>query len=160
EVAEDVESTYHGLIARLLGLDFDVRDGRAVPHVLGLSREGKAGWVEFYNEWAKEQFAAEGEMCAALSKLEAFAARYALLHHVTHHVALETSDLRPVGPFSVRAGVTLCHWFAHEVRRVYSILRESEEDRDARRLVEFIQARGGRVTARELQRSNQRKYPD
>src|SRR5262249_34113191 len=42
---------------------------------------------------------------------------------------------------------------------IYATLSESEAERDARRLVEFIDSRGGRVTARELQRSNSRKYP-
>src|SRR5262249_33944134 len=54
----------------------------------------------------------------------------------------------------------LCQWFADEARRIYATLTESAEDRDARRLVEFIRSRGGRVTARDLQRSNDRKYPD
>jgi DNA polymerase I-like protein with 3'-5' exonuclease and polymerase domains len=38
-------------------------------------------------------------------------------------------------------------------------LSETEEERDTRRLVEFIRSRGGKVTARTLQRSNSRKYP-
>jgi hypothetical protein len=37
-------------------------------------------------------------------------------------------------------------------------LGESEGERELRRLTEFIEARGGRITARELQRSNSRKY--
>src|SRR5262245_38426947 len=35
-----------------------------------------------------------------------------------------------------------------------------EEKRDARRLVEYIRGRGGRITARALQKSNNRKYQD
>src|SRR5262249_30943318 len=130
EVAEQVEADYRTLLDRLLALDLDVKDGEAVPQVLRLSPEGKAAWVQFYNEWADEQAAAEGEIAAALSKLEAYAARFALLHHVVTHVALETSDLRPVGPASVQTGVALSRWFAHEAQRVYSILHETEEARD------------------------------
>src|SRR5262249_31171022 len=54
---------------------------------------------------------------------------------------------------------TLARWFAYEAARVYSIVRESAEERDARRLMEFIRARGGMITTRTLQRSNTSRYP-
>ena len=50
-------------------------------------------------------------------------------------------------------------WFAHEAERVYAMLGERAEDTIERRLVEFIQARGGSITARELQHANGQKYP-
>ena len=103
--------------------------------------------------------AAEGELAAAFSKLEAYAARFAMLHHVVGHVARGEDGLAPVERESAEAGVVLCRWFAAEARRVYSTLSESAEDRDRRRLVEYVRSRGGRITARQLQHSNSRKYP-
>src|SRR5262245_1884735 len=41
---------------------------------------------------------------------------------------------------------------ADEVRR-YAILSESQDERDTRRVVEFIQSHGGRITLRDFQRS-------
>ena len=128
-------------------------------YVLHLSAEAKLVWVSFYNEWAKQQAQVEGDLAAAFSKLEAYAARFALLHHVVTHVHLDTADVRPVGPRSVEAGIALCQWFANEARRIYSTLTEDDEERNDRRLVEFIRARGGQITARALQKSNSRKYP-
>ncbi len=61
---------------------------------------------------------------------------------------------------SIEAGAVLCRWFAREAQRIYSLLNESEEARETRKLVEFIQARGGRITTKELQKSNSRKYSD
>src|SRR5262249_41020547 len=116
-------------------------------------------WIRWYGEWAKEQAAAEGDLAAALAKLEEAAARMALIHHVVTHLGLDTDDLRDVGVRSVEAGVMLARWFAAGGRGVYAILAESTEDRDTRRWVEWIQTRGGTVTAKELQRSNSRKYP-
>jgi DNA polymerase-1 len=130
-----------------------------VPHALRLAPDAKKLWIRFYNDWAGEQAAAEGEMAAALAKLEAYAARFALLHHVVTCVGLEVDDQREVGTKSIEAGIALCHWFANEARRIYATLSESTEERDARRLVEWIQARGGKVTVKELQHSNNRKYP-
>lgn len=42
---------------------------------------------------------------------------------------------------------------------MYAALAETSEERAARKLVEQIQAHGGRITSRELQRSNSRRYP-
>ena len=101
----------------------------------------------------------EGELAAAYSKLEGYAARLALLHHVVTHIDLETSDIRPVGPRSVEAGITLVRWFAGEAERIYTTLSETVEERDTRRLIDWIRAHGGQTTARALQKSNSRKYP-
>jgi DNA polymerase I-like protein with 3'-5' exonuclease and polymerase domains len=160
EVDPDVEQAYLGLIGDLHRLEGDTRDGGGrMPHVLRLSPEAREAFITFYKEWAEEQAGAEGEMASALAKLEAYAARLALVHHVVTHVHLGTDDLGPIGRGSVEAGVALCRWFAYEARRIYAVLAESDEQTAVRRLVEFIRARGGEVTARDVQRSNQRKYP-
>lgn len=160
EVAPEVEAAYHDALDRLLALDFGCNGkGEKVPHALQLSPEAKEAWVEFYNWWAGEQASAEGELAAALSKLEAYAARFALLHHVVSSVGWREDDLVPIKVESVRAGIALCLWFAAEARRIYATLSETDEDRATRKLVEHIQARDGSISARELQRSNSRKYP-
>jgi DNA polymerase I-like protein with 3'-5' exonuclease and polymerase domains len=160
EVAPEVEQAYQDVLDRLLALELcEDAHGERGPFSLRLSPDAKTVWVDFYNAWAQEQAAAEGELAAAFSKLEAYAARFALLHHVVGRVARKEDDCDPVEPESVEAGVRLCLWFAGEARRIYSTLTESTEERDARRLIEWIWARGGKTTAKDLQRSNSRKYP-
>lgn len=159
EIAHEVEEAYVNVLDRLLALDFDVQDGDSIPYALQLSPDGRTAWIAYYESWAQEQFAAEGELAAAFSKLEGYAARFALLHHVVTHLALDTSDRRPVGSLSIEAGITLAHWFAGEARRIYATLTESDDQRNARRLVEWIHARGGKTTTKQLQKSNSRKYP-
>jgi Protein of unknown function (DUF3987) len=95
-------------------------------------RARRRTWIKFYNAFAQEQEASEGELAAAFSKLEAYAARFALLHHVVEHVANGKPDLLPVGPESIDAGVTLARWFAYEARRIYSTLAETSEERNRR----------------------------
>jgi hypothetical protein len=159
EVAPETEEGYHRLLDGLLALGFGSdSNGQSVPAVLSLSREAKTLWIEWYERWAKEQAAAEGELAAAFSKLEEAAGRFALLHHVIGCAGRKVEDSVPVEAESVRAGVVLARWFAAEARRVYQALAESAEDRATRRLVEFVQARGGLVSVKELHRSNQRKY--
>jgi hypothetical protein len=160
EVDPGAEQAYQDVIDKLLALDFGADpQGEEGPHALRLSPDAKAAWVAFYNAWAREQAAAEGEMAAAFSKLEGYAARFALLHHVVSLAARGEDDRVPVGRASIDAGAALCRWFAGEARRIYATLTESKEERAARKLVEFVRARGGRITARALQRSNSRKYP-
>jgi hypothetical protein len=160
EVEPEVEKAYQDVLDRLFNLELD-RDeqGEPVPFALRLSPEAKSAWVDFYNEWAQRQAAAEGEIAAAYSKLEAYAARFALLHHVVSRVARGEDDSDPVEPTSVEAGAALCRWFAAEAGRIYSTLSQSAEEREARRLVEFVRARGGTLKPRELMRGNCRKYP-
>jgi DNA polymerase I-like protein with 3'-5' exonuclease and polymerase domains len=159
EVTPEVEQAYQTTLDKVLALDFDLRDDEPIPHILRLSAEAYATWVAFFDDWAQEQDAVEGELASAFSKLEGYAARFALLHHIIGCVARGETDLVPVARESVEAGITLCRWFAAEARRIYSTLSESTEQRDTRRLVEFIRSRGGSITARQLQKSNSRKYP-
>jgi len=58
---------------------------------------------------------------------------------------------------SIAAGVRLAQWFKREARRVYSLLGESDDDADQRWLVEWIERKGGSVTAREVQQGH-RQY--
>src|SRR5205823_6024210 len=74
------------------------------PHVLGLSGAARRLWIDFYNEWGGVQFGAEGEQAAAFAKIEAYASRLMLLHHVAAHAAVDADDLRAIGEASARAG--------------------------------------------------------
>jgi hypothetical protein len=160
EIDLDVEWDWEILLKTLRGLQFDEtspEDHR--PRVLELSQEAHQVWVAFYNEWGAEQAAVTGELASAFAKLEGYAARLALLHHVVVHADCKPDHRGYIGPESVEAGVKLCRWFAAEARRVYTILSESKEEREARALVECIQSRGGRITVRELMRANCRRWP-
>jgi hypothetical protein len=131
--------------------------GKPKPSELGLSGDGKRAWVQFYEEHARQLADAVGYHASMLSKIEAIAARLALIIHIVRFVANDSTlqDLDHVDDESLGAGVTIARWFAHEAERVYGILQEGEEDGDLRELVEWIQRKGGRVTARELQRGPQ-----
>jgi hypothetical protein len=160
EIHPDTEQAYHGTIDRLFELDFD-REAQEEPspHALQFSPDAKSLWIAFFDWWAEQQAAVEGELAAAFSKLEAYSARFALIHHCTTYAGRGESDLEPIGRDSVQAGIAMARWFGEEARRVYATIGENTESRDMRRLVEFIQSKGGKVTVRQLQNSNSRKYP-
>lgn len=160
EIDLEVEQNYEAVLDRLYALELELRPGgELLPHALRLSPQAKATWVAFYNEWADEQAAADGPIAAALSKLEGYAARLALAHHVVSCAASASDDRREIGQQSLEAGVALARWFAGEARRIYGLLSEADEDRDLRRLLDYVGARGGSITVRQLQRANNYKYP-
>ncbi len=158
ELPDELVDRYQALLTSLLALPLaDVKKRK--PHILGLSGDARRLWIDFYNEWGEEQYNAEGEQAAAFAKIEAYASRLMLIHHVVSHVGADVDDCRSITAASARAGIELARWFAAEAVRIYTTFSESNEERDARRLVEHIQTRGGKITVKELQRSNQRKYP-
>jgi len=159
EVSEDLADNYAGLLCRLLALELaDVK--RRQPHFLGLSPPAKAAFVEWFNYWGELQHGAPDARAAVLAKLEGYAARLALLHSVVAHAAAEADDRRrPIGEQSIRAGIRLAEWFAAESERVYAALRESEDERSRRELVEWIAARDGETTAKAVQENLRSRYP-
>jgi hypothetical protein len=128
-------------------------DGKPRPALVRLAAGAKAAWVAYYNAHATEQADLIGDLSAAWSKLEEYAAQLALvLHFVRRAVGdrmLTNVDILDAG--SMNAGIALTEWFKGEARRVYAMLGESDSDRDQRRLVEWIERKGGSVTARDVQ---------
>jgi hypothetical protein len=156
ELPDDLTKRYRSLLRTLLGLELkDQRKRR--PHVLELTKDARRLWIDFYNRWGEAQYQTDGAQAAAYAKVEAYAIRLALLHHVVSHVASGRDDRCPIQAASVHAGIELACWFAHEADRVYAMLAESEETLAVRRLVELIRDRGGRISTKGLQH-NSRKY--
>ncbi|MCE9638370.1 MAG: DUF3987 domain-containing protein [Planctomycetes bacterium] len=150
-VVDDLtRATYARSIENLLALDLAAdADGTSAPVPLALSDDGRAEWISFFNRFSERQGNTVGDEASALAKLTGYAARFALIHQLAREPAARIVDVE-----SVRAGATLCEWFADEAVRVYSVLVETPEDAMRRRLVEWVAAppRNGRTTARDLAR--------
>jgi len=161
EVDVAVEEAVEKMFERLYSLEpVAGPDGEPEPRILRLSPGAKAKWITFYNEHAQEHVDLTGDLSAAWSKLEGYAARLALVVHLVRWAAGDASLAAPdvVDEDSVVAGVTLSRWFGQEARRVYAVLEETEVERQHRELVELVRRHGGGVTARDLMRSS-RSYP-
>jgi hypothetical protein len=156
-IPESVEVRVAAIFRRLYELepDYDER-GMVRPYILPLTIGGKAAWITFYNAHAEEHAELTGDLSAAWSKLEGYAARLALVVHLVRWAARDPTlqDPEAIDEVSIAAGVTLSRWLGHEARRIYAIWAESGENRDRWRLVELIQRKGGTVTARDLMRSS------
>jgi hypothetical protein len=153
DVNADTETAVAAVFDRLFGLTPEIDgDGDERPRLVTLADDGKGAWVTFYNEHATEQAELSGDLSAAWSKLEGYAARLALVVHLTRWAAGDTTlrNASRVDEASIAAGVVLARWFGYEARRVYAILSERDDDRETRQLVEWIERKGGTVTARDL----------
>jgi hypothetical protein len=157
DISPDLERSIAAVFERLYGLQPATDDdGDAQPVIVPLSADGKAAWVDFYNAHGQEQADLAGDLSAAWSKLEGYAARLALVVHFVRWAAGDSTltSADEVDADSIAAGVKLSRWFGNEARRAYAILSESDEERDGRRLAELIQRKGGTVTVRELQQTS------
>lgn len=160
DIAPEAEAELARLVARLYKLAPTLDDeNRPQAVVVGLTPEAKVAWTDYYNHHADEQTDLSGDLSAAWSKLEEYAARLALVVHFTRWAAGDPSlqNMGVVDVASMHAGITMAEWFKAEARRVYALLSESDADRDRRRLVEWIDRKGGTVTARDVQQGN-RQY--
>ena len=130
--------------------------GNPVPIDLMLTPQGKRRWITFYNEHADETHTLGDErLAAAWSKLEGATARFALVVHCVRTAAQDATlrDAAVVDMESVEAAIQLVSWFKNETRRIYGRLAEGEDTRDVRRILEYIQAKGGHATVRDLTRA-------
>src|SRR5262249_52993450 len=65
EIAPETRTAVERNLDHLLALGFGTNmDGDPVPVVLRMRPEARAEWVAFYNQWARRQCDAEGEMAA------------------------------------------------------------------------------------------------
>lgn len=130
-----------------------------VPREIHLSQEARKAWIRFYNEHAQEQSALTGDLAAAWSKLEGYAARLALIIHLVRRIgyAGEQVPSLDVDADSIEAGVRLARWFGNEAKRVYARIGETESERENRQFAEKIKAMGGSVSVRDWQRKQSNK---
>jgi len=155
DVNADTEAAVAMVFDRLFELTPETDDdGDERPRLVTLADDGKRAWVTFYNEHAGEQVNLSGDEAAAWSKLEGYAARLALVVHLIRRAAADATlrDPARVDEASIATGVVLARWFGDEARRVYAILGESDVGCESRRLVEWIDRKGGTATVRDLTR--------
>jgi hypothetical protein len=144
-IPEALTQAVRDLFALLYALDPE-RDGDEIrPAPLPLDDDAKDVYVQFYNQCGElaEQENERGE--AAWSKATGTAARLALVGMLANDPMTVT-----VTGGIMQAAVELAGWAGHEATRIYQTLGEKPEQSEARRLVEFIQRRGGAVSVRDL----------
>jgi hypothetical protein len=159
DVSERTEAALAVVFDRLYALKADTdEEGDPQPRLVRLDARAKRAWAAFVNEHGREQAERTGDEAAAWSKLEGYAARFALVIHLTRVAAGDPTIADPsmVDEASVAAGVALVRWFAREAERVYALLSGDDEAREQSRLIDWIDGRGGSVTVSEVSKGIRR----
>jgi hypothetical protein len=159
EIDDATEAGYEGLLNQLYDLKFkDESSPTDRRHILQLDPVAKRSWVDFYNQWQERKQNADGDLRAALCKIEGYAARLSLIHYIVKQINAGDPIGDEVDAESIEAGCQLAEWFADEGERVYAILGQMTTGEQSG-LVEWIAAREGKITARKLQESRRGSYP-
>ncbi len=162
EIDDSIREPFAGLLSDLSRLPRGKwPNGNPAPHLIRLSDEAKEMFVAFYNANGAALEVADEDMSAVMSKLEGYSLRFALIFHCCR-LKENAKDVR-IAASDMTAAIKLTTWFRDEAERVYMALAEPVETQNARQLAETIRKLaerfGGRVTPRQLQRFNCRKYP-
>ena len=162
DIPDHVERDMDNVFSSLLGLGFQPQDDfdekPPDPVCIPLTPDARIAFIDFYNANNSEQVALSTNLAAAWSKLEGYAARFALLFTLIENPMASVVDLS-----AVEAGIALSQWFGNEATRIYGEIggssesEDSRKDRQRQRLVAWIRKRGGCVTARDIVRG-MRKY--
>jgi hypothetical protein len=155
DVADETVERMAAAFTALFDLE-QARDpnGEPTPHIVTMTAEARREWIEFYNEHNRSIAETDSEdLRASLKKIEEVAPRIALGFHVLRAVTDGTgrTERLELGAESMLSGIELARWFAHESKRVRSILAgETDTTAKRRKLIDWITARGREVTARDV----------
>ena len=108
------------------------------------------------NDWGERTDELDGPQAAASSKLEAYAARLALILHLaaSPRPQLEQEIGRP----AIAAAIELVHWFAGEADRMYAMLAGDELPIADERLIQWVRRTEERATLAYLYRSGPKPW--
>jgi Protein of unknown function (DUF3987)/BT4734-like, N-terminal domain len=149
EVSDDLRARVLELFGELWLLQPDHDDkGEACPKLLRLDPDAQAEYVRYYNECGASAVQADEHEEAAWHKLSGYAARLALVGQLACD-----PDAKTVTGETMRAACDLARWFGNEAARIYASLAETQEQRERRELIEFIERRGGDVYERDVMQS-------
>lgn len=154
DVPQKVEDKYFEIFTNLIEIPLEEdADGSPQPRALVLSAEAKERFISWVDSNGILMFGESDEVAASFAKIEGYAARLALVIHMIRWAEGDLDlDSEVVDAASMEMGIEIAKWFREEQVRVYDVLTESEEEEVQRKLIELIQAVGGRITASQLTR--------
>ncbi len=155
-VPESVSERYAKTFHRLHDMQMQGIDPPYRPRLLPLSVTARELFASFVNDWGERTDELDGPQAAASSKLEAYAARLALILHLADspRPQLEQEIDRP----AVAAAIELVHWFSGEADRMYAMLAGDERPIADERLIQWVLSKGEGATVRNLYSSGPRRW--
>ncbi len=157
-IHEETQERYHAIVEDLLQipLEENIR-GEPKPVSIPLDPHARSSWITFYDQHAFKQAEAGDTYAASLSKLEAYAARLALVCHLARAVQGEASEAA-IDRESILSGIELAKWFAKESARV--LLKMSVIEEKETKHVDLLEVLQGleEITPRNLMQKRRRTF--
>ncbi|MEQ8850137.1 DUF3987 domain-containing protein [Botrimarina sp.] len=148
EVSDATQRRYAERLAALLSLDFSVdEEGESYPYPVRLSAGALERFRRFVDEHGLEALDLGNAERAAHAKLEGYAARLALVMQL-----IDDPDAEEITEDMISRGIELTRWFGNEAARFYRRRGPDARGGVDEKLVAWIEAKGGVVTARDVQR--------
>ena len=129
--------------------ELPVKEG-AEPFLLGFNAASLDLWKGYCNWHGKHLYKLRGHEAALFSKSEGHASRLSIVIHQMRYVCGETEEFY-VDEIDLNAGIELAAYYYEQGR---SLIQSPNQ-----LLCEMIQSNGCRITPRELQAKNKRRYP-
>jgi hypothetical protein len=146
-----VAGAWRDLLAALLAVPAGVDElGDPRPPLIPIGGDAKPPWIEWHDRHARELAdIGNDDLAARYAKLKGACVRIALLFACVDVAAGGGAVVRISADAMLRA-IAVTEWFKSEARRLYAVLGETDEEREHRKLLEWIERRGGSVTVRDL----------
>jgi hypothetical protein len=161
EVSADIVRLAGRVLHGLYDLHGQPAASGSEPMTLQLSPEAHQLFRDYVNRNGQEQMELTGDLAAAWSKYEEYAARLAMVFHCVKCVAAadgllpgEQPNELIVDADSMSRGIAIMGWFKQEARRVYAMFAEEKGADGLESLEEWIEKQGGRVSPREVQQGH------
>jgi len=150
-VDPDTEQAIEQVFDRLFSLESAAdAEGNPEPFPLDLSPEAKSVWIDYYNRHRTEAEGLDDDLRAAWSKLEAYAARFALIIQLCTWASGDAFAGNKIDESSMLAAIELSDWFGNEAKKIYGLFVETDSEREQRELLDWVRRRGGKVAPRDL----------
>gem|GEM_PF-6900791 len=150
--ASDVTDIVADRFAALDCLDLPADD--ELPRALGLSGDAEALYGPWFNTLNERRRDTEpGPFRSAIAKAEELPGRLGLILSLGR--SENPASVDSIDGDTMPRAIALANWFINEVERVLSVFTETDDQRDARTLVEWVRDRG-EVTARDVARGIRR----
>lgn len=134
--------------------------GEFDPNKIELSADAKTLYVQEFNRLAHEINASDDTHALFISKAQGGIGRIALVLHGMESFCQKTNVLNRLSGETMERGITLYRYFITEQLAIYGLAGEQFRQKRNEDLVHLIKTRwDGSVSLRDLQRSNQKKYP-
>ncbi len=149
-VSTSTGEAYASLIRKLIELDHDTTDsGHYCPKYIGMDAHAKRLYRDWYNRHNLDHVDRDGSLAAASAKIEEIPLRVGLILHCVR-CATGECQIDRVDADTMRAAITIADWHMAEAERIYAIMATESSSRPHRELADWIKAKGGSITAREL----------